>query len=392
MSQLIAVLMLLTVIFSLYFSFRPKAMRQRLKAAFLGIVVFAGLVGTAYLLSLNVAGLISFLATFVIFASIYALLSLGLNVHWGYTGLFNIGVAGFFGVGAYTSAILVKISADPQRAAALNEVATYLGLPFIVGLLGAMITSALLALVIGVATLRLRTDYLAIATLGISETIRLVASNERWLTEGVRGISGIPAPFRDWWETTLMFSGRYYVWFYVLIVLFVLVIAFILLEKIIASPWGRVLKAIREDEDATGALGKNVFAFKLQSLVIGAVIMGAGGSLYAHFAVFISPNVVDPVSWTFLVWLMLIIGGTGNNLGAIFGAFLIWGIWSGTNFLGDMLPSIASTPWGNINVDAQIFGPLRVIIIASIFITILLFRQRGIFDAKKPQYAKDVEK
>jgi branched-chain amino acid transport system permease protein len=144
-----------------------------------------------------------------------------------------------------------------------------------------------------------------------------------------------------------------------------------------------VLRAVREDEAATSSLGKNIFGFKLQALVVGAIIMGASGSLWAHFVKFIDPQIFDPVTGTFLAWVMLIVGGTGNNRGALLGAFVIWGIWSATNFLNDILPPVLDTPLGKINVAAQLFGPIRIIAIAVMLELILLFRPRGILGEER---------
>lgn len=366
------------------------------------LLTIAGAVGV------ESARMVSYLVNFIILASLYALLTLGLNVQWGYTGLFNIGVAGFFGVGAYVSTILVQNPKNLEVAPGLaGFFATYYNLPFPVGLLGAMIVSGVLAGLVGFATLRLRTDYLAIATIGISEILRIIVTNERTLTEGTRGIPNIPQPLYDCLvrqvvpkpPCTLLgvqipqfIEPAYYNWFYILIVLGVLLIGLMAVERVARSPWGRVLRAVREDEDATNALGKNVFAFKLQSLIVGAVIMGAAGSLWAHFVKFVDPQIFDPVTGTFLVWVMLIVGGTGNNRGAILGAFIMWGIWSATNFLNDILPPILDTPFGKINVAAQLFGPIRIISIAIMLELILLIRPRGLLGEEKTTSAFAVEK
>lgn len=258
-----------------------------------------------------------------IYAGIYGVLALGLNVQWGFTGLFNIGIGGFFLVGAYTSAILTKAEATGHFGGFEQ--------PFIVGVLGAGVLASALAYLIGLPTLRLRDDYLAIATLGIAETLRLVAMNEQWLTAGVWGITGITRPLSH------VFTQGYNV-FYAFLVIALMIVVYVLVERSVRSPWGRVLKAIREDETVAEAVGKDVFRFKLQALVLGAFFMGVAGSLYAHFTAYVSPEAFEPMNATFLVWVMLIIGGSGNSRGAVLGAFLVWGIWSGTEFIAAALP------------------------------------------------------
>lgn len=347
------------------------------------------------------ADMISSWVTYVLLSSIFALASLGLNVQWGYTGLFNIGVAGFFGVGAYVSAIVVQ---DPQNLAVGSGLEGFFGhyfnQPFLIGLLAAMAASAVLAVIVGFATLRLRVDYLAIATIGIAETLRIFSTNERTITEGTRGIPNIPQPLFDCLvrqnpakplcqlpllgaEMPQFLNPAQYSWFYALIVIAVLILGFLALERISRSPWGRVLRAVREDEDAASSLGKNVFRFKMQSLIIGAVIMAAAGSLTTHFFRFVDPQIFDAVERTFLVWVMLIVGGTGNNRGAILGAFIMWFVWTAPQNLNDVLPATLDTPLGKLNVAAQLFGPIRIIAIVVVLELILLFRPRGILGEEK---------
>jgi branched-chain amino acid transport system permease protein len=388
-NEVFTILMLSSLLTSIYFAFKATEIKERLIAVGLGIASLAILFGIASLLEVqNIQGLFSFLITFGVTAGVYALLSLGLNIHWGYTGLFNIGVAAFFGVGAYTSAILVKIPtiSDANTAIPLLDHATYFGMPYLIGLVGAMLASGILALLIGLVTLRLREDYLAIATIGIAETIRLIATNEEWLTEGSVGINRIAQPLREFLVGTMQLPTNYYIWAYLVFVLLALGIFYFLLKKLVNAPWGRVLKAIREDEDAASSLGKNTFSFKLQSLVVGAMVMGAAGSLFIHSTGSVGPTIINPLEWTFIVWVMLIVGGTGNNKGAIFGAIFIWGVWVGTGFMGEFLPSFIETPIGDIRVGARIFGPLRIIAIAAIFIFVLLNRSKGLLGEKKATF------
>lgn len=301
-----------------------------------------------------VTELFGFAVFFLTLVGIYAVLALALNVQWGLTGLFNIGVAGFFAVGAYTSAILTA----PTSADYLGG----FGLPIPVGLAVSMVTSAAIAVPIGLITLNLRGDYLAIASIGIAEIIRLVLKNEEWLTNGVRGIAGIPRPFED-----LVGKGQDIV--YLLLVLVVVGVVYLALERGRQSPWGRVLRAIREREAAVMAAGKDIVRFRLESFILGSAIMGLAGGLYAHFFSFVSPEAFDPMYTTFLVWVMLIAGGSGNNRGAIAGALVIWTIWAGTEFLTNHL-----VPPEYITRAASI----RVMLVGILLLAILLLRPQGL--------------
>ena len=399
MAQIFALLLMLSSLAGLWILLTRKSRRTRWAALLGTFAVWALLLVGAQATGVPPDRMFSFLSAFLIIAGIYAVLTLGLNIQWGYTGLFNIGVAGFFGVGAYVSTILVQDPAKMAVGAGLEGFfAHYFNQPFLVGFVAAMAASGLTALVVGFATLRLRADYLAIATIGIAEILRLIAANERGLTEGNRGIPNIPQPLhecivipvRESPPCTLLgieiprfLEPAQYNWFYLVLVLGVIFLAFLALERIARSPWGRSLRAIREDEDAALALGKNTFRFKLQAFIVGAVIMGAAGSLWAHFVKFVDPQIFDAISRTFLVWVMLIVGGTGNNRGVILGAFIMWGIWSGTNFLNDVLPPTLETPIGRIDVAAQLFGPLRIMAIVIILELILLFRPRGLLGEER---------
>lgn len=300
-------------------------------------------------------GLLSYLVFFLIQALVYSVVALGLNLQWGYTGLFNIGVAGFFLVGGYTFVIL----SGPHYASHLGG----LGLPFVVGVLGAMAAAGVVALIVGIPTLRLREDYLAIATIGIAAVLRLVALNVSSLTGGSRGAASIPRPFQDVVSNNLANNIVYLA----LVILVVLVIYFAL-EAMVRSPWGRVLKAIREDEAAASSLGKSPFRFRLQSFVIGCAIMGLGGALNASFVGFIAPTDFLPIL-TFEIWAMLIVGGSGNNRGAILGSVLVWALWTGTGSLTQaVLPS-------GMQVKG---GAVQIILIGLVLMLVLVLRPRGL--------------
>ncbi|TAL83168.1 MAG: branched-chain amino acid ABC transporter permease [Candidimonas sp.] len=300
-------------------------------------------------------GMASYLVFFLIQALIFAVVCLGLNLQWGYTGLFNIGVSGFFLVGAYAFAILC----GPPYGGHLGG----FGLPFAIGLVGAAGAAALIALIVGIPTLRLHEDYLAIVTIGIGAILQLIALNAAFLTGGSQGASSIPRLLPDLFQSVL---GRN-----LLMLAFMIVLVLVIygaLDAIVRSPWGRVLKAIREDEVAASSLGKNPLSFRMQSFVIGSAVMGLGGALYASFIGFISPEDFLPIV-TFQIWAMLIVGGSGNNKGAILGAILMWAVWTLSGTMAQaMLP-----------VDLQVKGgAAQIILIGLVLMLVLIFRPRGL--------------
>lgn len=268
-------------------------------------------------------GIFLYVLSLLTMGGIYAVMTLGLNIQWGFTGLFNAGIAGFFAVGAYTAAILTT-------APSARHLGGY-GLPIPLALAAAMVLSGLVAWAIGRICIRLRSDYLAIATLGIAEILRLTFKNEIWATNGARGVSLVPKPFEHLPEPWNQLA-------FMALVLGVVALLYVLLEQARRAPWGRVMAAIRENEPAARAAGKNVDRLRVQAFVIGAMLMGLGGALMAHYLKFIDPNAADPLTATFLVWVMLIAGGSANNRGAILGAMLIWTIWSATEILTSRLP------------------------------------------------------
>ena len=315
---------------------------------------------------MEIGGIVAYLVSLAIMAGIYAIFCLGLNIQWGYTGLFNIGIAGFFCIGAYATAMITTPKPTGIYANYVQQIFG-LNLPFICGLLGAALICGIIAYLIGIPALRLGEDYLAITTLGIAETLRLVFNNEQWLANGPRGLMGLPQPFQD------LIDPKHYDYIYLIVVVIVMLVIYFLIERAIRSPWGRVLRAIREDETSAAMSGKNIFHFKMQSLVFGAMVMGIGGALYAHYTKAISPNVFTPLYGTFIIWVMLMAGGSGNNKGAILGAFMIWGIWIGSKFLTDLLPYTlkARAPY------------IRFLLIGILLEVILLYRPQGILGEEK---------
>ncbi|HEY9752207.1 MAG TPA: branched-chain amino acid ABC transporter permease [Coleofasciculaceae cyanobacterium] len=421
-----------------------------------------------------------YLVSLVIFTCIYALFSLGLNLQWGFTGLINFGYVAFLTVGAYATVLLSLAN---------------LPLPIAVVIGGAL--AALLGLLIGFSTVRLREDYLAIVTIGVSEIIRLIALNEEWLTKGSFGIQNYPLPLenfrptlfsrlvmiavltailavvlwrlaqwlrlqlkgkpfsaivksaagiglyllllaalvfsislvfpvlvatnaaaglltilvlaalggiiwlsiwlgRRWvtrlpaWEgglillTALFFMG-FGLWIYgvcavalfnysqnparnglMFVSIGVLAFTFWALERLVRSPWGRVLKAIREDEAVAKALGKNVFWYKLQSLMIGGFIGGVAGALFAWQLSTIYPENFQPLI-TFNAWTIVVLGGAGNNGGTILGAIIFWAYTTGTRFLDQIIP-----------LDDSRLGALRIMLIGLLLIVLMMWRPQGL--------------
>ena len=271
----------------------------------------------------SATGLLLYATAVLTMGGIYAILSLGLNIQWGFTGLFNLGIAGFFAVGAYSSAILTARPAAEHLGG--------FGLPVPLGLIAAALLAGLIAWPIGRLTLRLKADYLAIATIDIAEILRLVLKNEQGLTNGAIGISHIPRPFES-------LPRPYDEFAFLALVAGIALVLYWALERVRRAPWGRIMRAIRDNEASAEATGKNAMKFKLEAFVFGAMIMGLGGGIYAHYVKFISPEAFEPLMSTFIVWVMLVAGGSGNNRGAIAGALAIWGIWSLTEILTSQLP------------------------------------------------------
>ena len=300
-------------------------------------------------------GWVSYGSFFLVFATTFAIIVLGLNLQWGFTGLFNVGVAGFVALGAYASALLTT----PETAGRWGG----FGLPVAVGWLAAMAVTGLAGLLVGAVALRLRHDYLAITTFGIAVTIQLVANNATAVTGGPFGVQFIPKPMQAWLGTGLPWTLAY-----LALSLAILAAVYVALEKLVRSPWGRVLRAIREDEDAAASLGKRPLVFRLQSFVIGSMLMGLGGAIYAHFVGYIAPEDFLPIL-TFQLWAMLIVGGSGNNRGAVLGAFVVWMFWAGA---GSVLRG-----WVGPAEQARA-AALQVVLIGLLISLMLVLRPRGL--------------
>ncbi len=293
---------------------------------------------------------------FLVFVAIFAIINLGLNLQWGFTGLFNVGVAGFVAMGAYTSALLTAPKMQDRMAG--------FGLPVPAGMMAAVLLTGLVGFLAGALTLRLKRDYLAITTFGISIMIQALAHNLVTLTGGPFGVQFIPKPMQSWLGTGLQWNLAY-----LALSLILLASAYVALEKLVHSPWGRVLRAIRQDEEAASSIGKNVTLFRLQSFIAGSMLMGLGGALYAHFLGFIAPEDFLPIL-TFQLWAMLIVGGSGSNRGAVLGALVVWGFWSAS---GALLRS-----WIPQAEQARA-AALQVALIGVLIAATLVIRPRGLF-------------
>jgi neutral amino acid transport system permease protein len=364
--------------------------------------------------------MVGYLVSLVIFTAIYALFSLGLNLQWGFTGLINFGYVAFMAIGAYATVLL-----------------SLMGVPLLVAAPIGGVLAAILGLLIGFSTLRLREDYLAIVTIGVSEVVRLIALNEEWLTRGAFGIQNYPLPLQaltrpnlpsrigmiailavimvlaywQWWKwlrqqlkarslsawstrltilSTLAFAA-FGIWVFVicaialfnfadnptrnglmLVSIIVVAITYWALERLVRSPWGRVLKAIREDEVVARALGKNVFWYKLQSLMIGGFIGGIAGALYA-WQLPVYPENFAPLI-TFNAWTIVVLGGAGNNPGTILGAVIFWAYTSLTRFLDQdqALP-----------LDSARLGALRIMLIGLLLMVLMMWRPQGLLGRKE---------
>ncbi|GAB5376398.1 MAG: branched-chain amino acid ABC transporter permease [Acuticoccus sp.] len=294
----------------------------------------------------------SYLLASLTFAGIYAMLALGLNVMWGMAGMINLGLAGFFAVGAYVSALLTAV----------------LGLPILVGAVAGMAVAAAAGAAMSRLTLRLRGDYLAIVTLGFGELVRLVAANEIWLTNGSDGISGIPGPMRGEltpFEFNALFAA---------ITVVLVGLAWFFTHRLRVSPYGRALRALREDETAAAVAGKPVRRLKVEAFAFGAMLLGLAGVLYAHFTSYIAPDIFRPLL-TIYIFLSLTAGGTGNTAGAVLGAVLVVTVLEGSRFLEGMIPGLHGAQG----------AALREMVIGSALILIMRLRPEGLLAERPPR-------
>lgn len=305
-------------------------------------------------------------------AAIYALAAIGLNVHFGYTGLLNFGQVGFMLVGAYGVAVTV---------------ATF-GSSLWLGVLLGILCAVVLAFILGAPTLRLRSDYLAIATIAAAEVLRFVyrSSVAEPITGGVFGLQQFaegfyapnPIPPGSYGIGQLSFSNRA---LWVMTVGWALVaLATLLVYLLVRSPWGRVLRAIREDEDAARSLGKNIYSYKMQSLVLGGVLAAVAGMLLAITQQSAHPDTYFPVV-TFYLYTLLILGGAGRVLGPVLGAVIFWFLISFTNNLLRQAVSTGVIPTSVLST-AEI-GAVRFALVGLGLILLMAFRPAGILGNRR---------
>jgi branched-chain amino acid transport system permease protein len=315
---------------------------------------------------------VNFWTSVGVLAATYALVALGLQLNVGFTGIVNFGAAGFMAVGAYTMAILT-IDTD---------ISFWLSLP-----LSVLVTMAF-GLIVGLPSLRLRTDYLAIATIAFAEIIRLIAQNARELTGGNQGLFCSDDQSKCFDDSWLDVSDRIEGWLVDLgwsdpEILFPLVLVAWALVLIVTlgllfvqrSPWGRVLRAVREDEDAARALGKNAVAYKLQSLVISAAIAAIAGWILALNLATLHPIDFEPLV-TFFAYGVLVLGGLANYWGVLVGSVIFWTLLEATRFI-------------DVFEDESDQVALRLAIVGLVLILLMAFRPQGMFGKREEMVLGD---
>ncbi len=375
-----------------------------------------------------------YLVYLITLSGIFGIFALGLNLQWGFAGLINFGHVAFMTIGAYVTVLL-----------------TLQGFPLILALAIGGAIAAIVGLLIGTSTLRLREDYLAIVTIGVSELFRLIANNEEWLTKGTFGIQEYPLPLENWQPgflgkliaiallTIIAILAQWYLWqglkpqlrkernikgkkgqslknltpiiwliigtiliasIYLsgtfalldyryksglmLLVLLAVMLIYSSLEILMESPWGRIIKAIREDEQVARALGKNVFWYKLQAFMLGGAIAGIAGAFLAWQLTTVYPTNFEPIV-TFNAWIIVILGGAGNNIGTLLGTIIFFAYMEITRslpqlfqfldlILGQFISDISLADYFN---DARL-AALRIMIMGLILMMIMLWRPQGI--------------
>lgn len=299
-----------------------------------------------------------------VIAGIYGIFTLGLQLNAGNTGILNLGQAGFMAVGAYATAILVMSAGF----------SLWLALPL------AILITVIAGVLVGIPSLRLRADYFAITTLAFSEITRMFVQNSRELTGGNQGILGYDA---EWIDLSTRLSdwlspiglGEHVLLPLLLITWATFLLSIAILRWLQNSPWGRLLRAIREDEDAVQALGKNTFLYKLQSLALAAALAGLSGFLLAVDLAFLSPDQFDP-TFTFLGYVILIFGGLGSYRGVALGAVVVWLLHDGTRFI--------ELPLSDERVAA-----LRSILAGLALILLVAFRPQGLLGKREELVLRD---
>jgi branched-chain amino acid transport system permease protein len=412
-------------------------------------VLFAGLVAL-------VAGIFAWLGVaygvrMLAEAACYAMIALGLTIQWGYAGLFNVGLMGFVAIAAFTTVLVSfpvndafwggdgprllgqalftlvigvaitlllsrsnRIGVPKGLRTALTLVAaaiTYLavqgqldpaatliereagfvggfGLPVWMGWAAGGVVAGLLGWAMGRITLGLRADYMAIATLGIAEIVKAFLKNADWLTRGTLTVSPLPWPVPTPQELGFVASRSAYL----AVTAVMIVVLFVLLERAWHSPWGRMMRAIRDNEVSAAAMGKDINRRRLEMFIVGNFIIGIGGAALITFTTIFDPSSFAPLNHTFLIWVMVILGGAGNNLGAIFGALLVYVIWIMSEPVALVLFTTVEK-WGE-----GVFGweapddmhtralQMRVFVIGLTIVLVLRFAPKGLLPEKVVKY------
>jgi branched-chain amino acid transport system permease protein len=316
--------------------------------------------------------LIAFATGLISLALVYGLLAVGLNLQFGFAGVINFGYVAFFAVGAFASALVTL--PPPGSEAYLAASARYdigLGLPVWAGFIAAGAAGGLLALFIGAVSARLATHYLAVATFAMAEVVRSILGNETWLTRGEFGIANVPRPLGD------MFTPDSYALFYLALTAVVVGTIFALLRHLGEAPFGRLLRAIKDDEVSTRTLGKRTAAAKLRALAIGGAVGGIAGALWTHSLGVVHVGQFVPIV-TFQIWLAMLMGGTGNHWGALLGAFVLIAIREGTRFVGG-LPGLDEIAAAN----PSFLPSLRFVLIGLLLIAVIRFFPGGMLPERR---------
>lgn len=399
------------------------------------------------------------------FGLISAIMALGVNLQWGFAGLFNVGIMGFVALGGLAT-VLVSMPATPgawqaggasvigalvlgaatvvaavilmtkMKPSKLRSFSVFgvlvvgffvyrglfdpavglieeidpaatgylggLGLPVLLAWPAGGLLAAAVAWLIGKTALGLRSDYLAIATLGISEIIIAVMKNEDWLGRGVKNVVGLPrpAPYEVDLQSNAAFIERANglgfdavtastLWvklIYAGLFTVVLVILFVMAQRALHSPWGRMMRAIRDNEFAAEAMGKNVTARHLQIFVLGSAVCGVAGAMMTTLDGQLTPGTYQPLRFTFLIWVMVIVGGSGNNLGSVLGGFLIWWLWVMVEPMGSVLMDfvtygMADGYWLKDHLLESV-AHMRLLTMGLVLLLVLRFSPRGLIPEK----------
>lgn len=293
--------------------------------------------------------MVAYLVAVGIIALIYMLLTIGLNLQYGYTGLINFGVVAFFAIGAYTSALL-----------------TLHGWPLLPAFVVAIVVAAIAAYPIGLLSLRLSDDYLAVVTLGFSEVVRLAIQQEKWLTQGVQGLPGIPRIFQS------LGIGEYAELATLAVLILCNLAAIGLMLHLVRSPYGRLIQAIRDDEVAVEAIGKDPRRLKVQVFMLGSGLAGLAGAFYAHFITYLSPDQFLPLV-TFYVWIAMIIGGAGRTTGAVAGSLILMVFLEGSRFARDWIPGVSEVQMASV----------RLALVGLALILFTIYRPQGMLGSRQ---------